>query len=99
MTANNSDKTSTDKTDDHPTAREVATHVPDAGAATVERCVHKSETDVTCVPVREPATPADVTICFAAGRGATAELTLSSEAAYELIDAIQQALDVEPFDE
>jgi len=104
MTARESNTTKAEKTDGQneraAPIEEVTARIPDAGIAAVERTVQREPgTDVRCVPVREPSTPTDVSISFTTGDGSSVWLHLPGDDAHALIDAIQYALDVEPFEE
>jgi len=77
---------------------EVSGTVPNAGVATVEVSgCHADGVDVLVVPVREPTVSEDVTVSFGVGQ-AVVDLSLSEDDALALMDAIQQALEVERFE-
>ncbi|MDS0223801.1 hypothetical protein NDI54_20955 [Haloarcula sp. S1AR25-5A] len=84
---------------DVPDIDSVSAELKDAGTGNIELQGIRSDVDLRVAPIREPGVDIDVTIEFTVFEIGTVTLSLPEDDALALIDSIEQALEVDGFDE
>jgi hypothetical protein len=84
---------------DKPDLDDVSAEIEDAGKGNIELQGVRSDVDLRVAPIREPGVDIDVMIEFTVFEIGTVTLSLPEDDALALIDSIEDALEVEQFDE